>query len=258
MSLFAAQNLAKSFGGVAAVHGVSLSVDAGEMVALIGPNGAGKSTCFAMLGGQIAPDRGDIRLADQPLSGSPLDFARAGVARSFQIAKTFASMSVRENVQTALLAANRQIWRFWQAADTQAGADSDALLARVGLAALAEQDAATLAYGDTKRLELAIALAGRPRVLLLDEPTAGMARPERRAAMQLIASLAADGIAVLFTEHDMDAVFGIASRILVMDRGRLVAEGTPAEIAANPVVQAVYLGTPDSSQQRPAGLSAGA
>ena len=250
MSLFSAQNLTKSFGGVAAVRGVSLSVDAGEMVALIGPNGAGKSSCFAMLGGQIAPDRGAIGLDGQPLSGSPLDFARAGVARSFQIAKIFASMSVRENVQTALLAAHRRLWRFWRAADTQAMAEADTLLARVGLSTLAEQDAATLAYGDTKRLELAIALAARPRVLLLDEPTAGMARPERRAAMQLIA--------VLFTEHDMDAVFGFASRILVMDRGRLVAEGSPAEIAADPVVQAVYLGTPDGSQPRAAGLSAGA
>ena len=258
MSLFSAQNLTKSFGGVAAVRGVSLSVDAGEMVALIGPNGAGKSSCFAMLGGQIAPDRGAIGLDGQALSGSPLDFARAGVARSFLIAKIFASMSVRENVQTALLAAHRRLWRFWRAADTQAMAEADTLLARVGLSTLAEQDAATLAYGDTKRLELAIALAARPRVLLLDEPTAGMARPERRAAMQLIASLAADGIAVLFTEHDMDAVFGFASRILVMDRGRLVAEGSPAEIAADPVVQAVYLGTPDGSQPRAAGLSAGA
>ena len=242
MSVFSAHDLAKSWGGIAAVQGVSFSLDAGEMAALIGPNGAGKSTCFAMLGGQIAPDRGEIRLDGRKLAGHPTDFARAGVARGFQIAKIFASMSVRENVQTALLSASRQIWRFWQPADRQNLAEANTLLARVGLADLAGQDAATLAYGDTKRLELAITLAGRPRVLLLDEPTSGMAEAEREASMRLIASLAAEGIAVLFTEHDMDAVFGFASRVLVMDRGLLVAEGAPAEISANPIVRAVYLG----------------
>jgi branched-chain amino acid transport system ATP-binding protein len=242
MSLFAAQNLTKSWGGVQAVDGVSFSVAAGEMVALIGPNGAGKSTCFGLLGGQFAADAGAILLDGKPISGTPADFARAGIARGFQIVKIFASMSVRENVQTALLAAHRQAWRFWRAADCAYRSQSTALLARVGLADLAEQDAATLAYGDTKRLELAIALAGNPRVLLLDEPTAGMARPERMAAMHLVASLAAEGIGVLFTEHDMDAVFGFATRILVMDRGQLVAHGTPAEIAANSVVRRVYLG----------------
>lgn len=242
MSLFAAHDLAKSWGGIVAVQGVSFSLDAGEMAALIGPNGAGKTTCFAMLGGQIAPDRGEIRLDGRKLAGHPADFARAGVARGFQIAKIFASMSVRENVQTALLAANREIWRFWQPADRQNLTESDALLARVGLADLAGQDAATLAYGDAKRLELAIALAGRPRVLLLDEPTSGMAQSERAASMRLIASLAVEGIGVLFTEHDMDAVFGFATRVLVMDRGLLVAEGAPGEISANPIVRAVYLG----------------
>jgi branched-chain amino acid transport system ATP-binding protein len=242
MSLFSARDLAKSWGGIAAVQGVSFGLDAGEMAALIGPNGAGKSTCFAMLGGQVKPDRGDIRLDGRRLSGDPAAFARAGVARGFQIAKIFASMSVRENVQTALLAARRRVWRFGQAADRQLVAEADALLARVALADLAERDAAALAYGDTKRLELAIALAGRPRVLLLDEPTSGMAQADRAAAMRLIAGLAAEGIGVLFTEHDMDAVFGFAARVLVMDRGRLVAEGTPAEISANPVVRAVYLG----------------
>ena len=242
MSLFSAHSLYKSFGGIGAVQGVSLSVAPGEMLALIGPNGAGKSTCFGMLGGQVDPDMGEVRLEGVALHGGPVAFARAGIGRGFQIAKTFASMSVRENVQTALLAANRQLWRFAHAADTRFIPEADLLLDRVGLSALADHDAATLAYGDTKRLELAITLAARPRVLLLDEPTAGMAQRERRAAMALVASLAAEGIAVIFTEHDMQAVFGFAQRILVMDRGILVAEGTPSEIAANPMVQNVYLG----------------
>ncbi len=243
MSLFSAHSLYKSFGGIGAVQGVSLSVEPGEMLALIGPNGAGKSTCFAMLGGQIEPDMGEVRLNGVALHGGPVSFAHAGIGRSFQISKTFASMSVGENVQTALLAAQRQLWRLRSAADAQVKAEAICLLDRVGLAALADHDAATLAYGDTKRLELAITLAATPRVLLLDEPTAGMAQRERRAAMELVASLAQDGIAVIFTEHDMQAVFSFAHRILVMDRGILMAEGTPAKIAANPMVQNVYLGT---------------
>jgi branched-chain amino acid transport system ATP-binding protein len=151
-------------------------------------------------------------------------------------------MSVRENVQTALQAAQGRVWRFWRPAAQSYRAEAEVLLARVGLADLAGMDTGALAYGDVKRLELAITLAARPRVLLLDEPTAGMAWPERVAAMSLIASLAAEGIGVLFTEHDMDAVFGHADRILVMNRGKLVAAGTPDAISANRLVREVYLG----------------
>ena len=243
MSVFSAHALHKSFGGIDAVRDVSLSVAAGEMLALIGPNGAGKTTCFTLLSGQLSPDLGEVRLDGVALRGGPVGFARAGVGHGFQIARVFTSMSVRENVQTALLAANGQSWRFWRAADTRRTAEADRLLDRVGLAGLAEQDAATLAYGDIKRLELAITLAAAPRVLLLDEPTAGMAQRERRAAMALIASLAQDGLAVIFTEHDMKAVFDFAQRVVVMDRGALIAEGSPAQIARNPLVQSVYLGT---------------
>ena len=243
MSVFSAHALHKSFGGIDAVRDVSLSVAAGEMLALIGPNGAGKTTCFTLLSGQLSPDLGEVRLDGVALRGGPVGFARAGVGHGFQIARVFTSMSVRENVQTALLAANGQSWRFWRAADTRRTAEADRLLDRVGLAGLAEQDAATLAYGDIKRLEHAITLAAAPRVLLLDEPTAGMAQRERRAAMALIASLAQDGLAVIFTEHDMKAVFDFAQRVVVMDRGALIAEGSPAQIARNPLVQSVYLGT---------------
>jgi branched-chain amino acid transport system ATP-binding protein len=243
MSLLRAARLAKSFGAVRAVRDFSVTLEAGELVALIGPNGAGKSTCFALLGGQLAPDRGTIALDGQILAGSAQDFARRGVARSFQLATLFASMTVRENVQTALLAQHRRIWRFWRAADERFRGEAEVLLDRVGLGGQAERGAAALAYGDLKRLELAVALAGAPRLLLLDEPTAGMAQAERQAMMRLVASLAAAGnLAVLFTEHDMDAVFGFAQRILVLDRGAVLTEGSPDAIAADARVRDLYLG----------------
>ena len=243
MSLLVANGLAKSFGAVQAVRDVSLALEPGERVALIGPNGAGKSTAFAMLGGQIAPDRGAIRLDGRALVGTPMDFARAGIARTFQIATLFASMIVRENVQTALLAHHRHLWRFWRAADAQFRPEADALLAQVGLLDQAERGTAELSYGDLKRLELALALAATPRVLLLDEPTAGMAHAERLAMMRLISELShSHRLAVLFTEHDMDAVFGFAQRIVVLERGAVLTQGTPEQIAADQRVQDLYLG----------------
>jgi branched-chain amino acid transport system ATP-binding protein len=243
------QDLSKSFGGVRAVSAVSFAVAAGEMLALIGPNGAGKSTCFNMLGGQLRPDAGRVLLAGRDITGSPpRRICRLGVGRTFQITATFASMSVRENVQTALTSHHRQSWRVWGAADALHGADADALLAQVALSAEADRPAGVLAYGNLKRLELAMALAGDPTLLLMDEPTAGMAPAERNALMALTAGLAqARGMAVLFTEHDMDVVFSVASRILVMDRGTLIAQGAPTAIRADPRVRAVYLGTGISS-----------
>jgi branched-chain amino acid transport system ATP-binding protein len=243
------QNLSKTFGGISAVSGVSFAVTAGEMLALIGPNGAGKSTCFNMLGGQLRPDAGRILLAGRDISAStPRTICRLGVGRTFQITATFASMTVRENVQTALTSYRRQTWRLWQAADTLHTTEADALLAQVSLSSEAHRPAGVLAYGDLKRLELAMALASNPKLLLMDEPTAGMAPAERAGLMALTAGLAqARGMAVLFTEHDMDVVFGTASRILVMDRGELIAQGDAAMIRADPRVRAVYLGTGISS-----------
>ncbi len=243
------QNLTKTFGGVHAVTDVSFAVTAGEMLALIGPNGAGKSTCFNMLGGQIRPDGGRILLAGTDISkATPRTICRLGVGRTFQITATFASMTARENVQTALTAHHRQTARVWQEADTLHVAEADALLAQVSLSAEAGRPAGILAYGDLKRLELAMALACNPKLLLMDEPTAGMAPAERAGLMALTAGLAqARGMAVLFTEHDMDVVFGTASRILVMDHGALIAQGDAAMIRADPRVRAVYLGTGFSS-----------
>ncbi len=240
-----AAGLKKSFGGVQAVAGVSFAVAAGELLALIGPNGAGKSTCFNLVGGQLRPDAGTVRLRGADITGRPPgQVFRAGVGRTFQITATFGSMTVRENVQMALLSHARRLFGLWRPARGLLRDAAEALLARVGMAAQAERPCAVLAYGDLKRVELAVALAGAPCLLLMDEPTAGMAPAERAALMALAAGIARDsGIAVLFTEHDMDVVFGHADRVLVLDRGRVLAEGSPAAIRADPRVRAVYLGT---------------
>jgi len=238
-------DLSKAYGGVQAVCGVSFSLAAGELLALIGPNGAGKTTCFNLLNGQIPADRGSAEFEGRSLIGKkPRQIWRLGVGRTFQITATFSSMSVRENVQTALLNFHGGLNSLVSLAARQHLDEAMGLLARVGIADQAGRPCAVLAYGDLKRVELAIALANRPRLLLMDEPTAGMAPPERVALMQLTAELArASDIAVLFTEHDMDVVFAHADRILVLNRGRLIAEGKPAEVRANKEVQEVYLGS---------------
>jgi branched-chain amino acid transport system ATP-binding protein len=219
---------------VRAVDGVDLEVAQGEMVALIGPNGAGKTTCFNLIDGQLRADAGHVRVAGRAIDGlAPHAIARRGVGRTFQVASTFASMSVRENVEVARRALGRP-------ADPRA---ADALLAGVGAGALVERHAATLAYGDGKRVELALALAGEPHLLLLDEPTAGLAPADRGALMRVVRDrVDADGVAVLFTEHDMDVVFAFADRVIVLDRGHVIAQGTPAEVRANAGVRRAYLG----------------
>jgi branched-chain amino acid transport system ATP-binding protein len=245
VTVLAAEALRKSFRGVPAVRGVSFTVAAGEMLALIGPNGAGKSTCFNMLNGQLPPDAGRVRLDGKDIAGlSPRRVCRLGVGRTFQITATFASMTVRENVQMALLSHHNECFRFWRAARFRRIEESQVLLEQVGMAAQAGRAAGVLAYGDLKRLELAMALAGEPRLLLMDEPTAGMAPAERAALMALTRRLATGRrLAVLFTEHDMDVVFGVADRILVLHQGALIAEGDAATVRADPRVREVYLGS---------------
>jgi len=245
MNVLRVSNLCKSYGGVQAVCDVSFSLAAGELLALIGPNGAGKTTCFNLLNGQIAAGSGSAEFEGRSLIGlKPRQIWRLGVGRTFQITATFSSMSVRENVQTTLLNFHGKLNSLVSLAARQYRDEAMDLLARVGIAAQAERSCAVLAYGDLKRVELAIALANRPRLLLMDEPTAGMAPPERAALMHLTAELArASGIAVLFTEHDMDVVFAHADRILVLNHGKLIAEGKPAEVRANREVQEVYLGS---------------
>ena len=237
--------LDKSYGGVHAVRNVSFDVGAGEMLALIGPNGAGKTTCFNLVNGQIRPDAGSVTLVGQRIDGKkPRQIWRLGVGRTFQITATFASMTVRENVQLALLSHHRRLRSLFTSAKNLYVHDAEALLARVGMLEQAGRACAVLAYGDLKRVELAIALTNAPKLLLMDEPTAGMAPRERAALMALTAALARnDGIAVLFTEHDMDAVFTHADRIIVLNRGRMIASGAPSAVRADPEVRAVYLGS---------------
>ena len=248
-ALLVVQHLHKAFGGNQAVSDVSFTLRAGELLALIGPNGAGKSTTFNLVNGQLAPDSGRITLDGVSLVGRrPHDLWRLGVSRTFQVAQTFGSLTVIENVQMALLSADGHSLAPWQRATRYRQDDALTLLAHVHLHAQAHRPCHALAYGDVKRLELAMALANQPRVLLMDEPTAGMAPDERHALMQLTRSLVTQrGIAVLFTEHSMDVVFEHADRVLVMARGALIAEGTPAQVQADAQVQAVYFGSGKTS-----------
>lgn len=237
-------NLTRFFGGLRAVHDVSFNVAPGELKALIGPNGAGKSTCFNMLMGQIPPSSGTVELNGKPITGlPPRDIWRRGVGRTFQITGTYQSMTVAENVQMALISHHRRLFSVLPFAYRLYREEAVALLDVVGMADQADRACAILAYGDLKRLELAIALAHGPTLLLMDEPTAGMAPRERIALMQLTADIVEErGISVLFTEHDMDVVFAHAHHIMVLNRGELIADGTAAEVRANPHVQEVYLG----------------
>ena len=237
--------LAKSFGGVRALDAVSFDVAAGEFVALIGPNGAGKSTCFNLINGQLAPDAGSIRFEGRDITALPArKTSRMGIGRTFQIAATFGSMTVRENVQVALMAQHGETNTFWRRAQDRHRESALELLRQVGMADAAEQSCRNLAYGDVKRVEFALALAGGPRLLLMDEPTAGMGPAERTDMIALVKRLVVErGISVLFTEHSMDVVFAFADRILVLARGRLIAEGDAASVRANAKVQEVYFGS---------------
>jgi len=236
--------LKKSFGGVAAVKGVDFSIAAGEAVALIGPNGAGKTTTFNLINGQITPDAGRVNLHGADITGiAPEQLFRLGVARTFQITATFVSMTVRENVQMALVSYERRAHSAVALATRECLLNASRLLTAIGLEDQAHRVASELAYGDLKRLELAMALANNPRLLLMDEPTAGMAPAERNLLMQLAVQTCRDrNVALLFTEHDMDVVFGFSDRVIVMNRGRIIAQGSPNEVRANEEVRAVYLG----------------
>ncbi len=237
------RGLVRHFGGVKAVDGIDFEVKPGQCVALIGPNGAGKSTCFACIAGQQLPSAGQVLWQGAALAGlSPRQRLERGVARTFQVAQVFEALSVRENLQLALQAGQGRwpAWRPLARCHTQEATD---LLAQAGLLAQADHDAASLPYGAKKRLELALALAGRPQLLLLDEPAAGLAGPERAELMRWVRRLADAGLTVLYTEHNMDAVAGIADEVLVLIEGRLAARGRFEDIARDRQVQSRYLGT---------------
>lgn len=245
MTVLAVSGISKAFGGVRAVDSVDFEVAAGELLALIGPNGAGKTTCFNMLNGQLQPDAGRIMFAGQDITGLlPRDVWRRGVGRTFQITQTYGSMTVIENVQMALLSHHRRLLSFWPRVGSLYLDEAMALLERVGMAGQAERGCGVLAYGDLKRVELAVALANQPKLLLMDEPTAGMAPKERTELMRLTVGIARErSVAVLFTEHDMDVVFTHADSIIVLNRGRIIARGAPAAVRNDPQVRDVYLGS---------------
>jgi branched-chain amino acid transport system ATP-binding protein len=238
------KKLSKSFGGIHAVKDVSFEVLQGELLALIGPNGAGKSTCFNMLMGQLQPTKGEVFFKGESLSGKPTrKIWRMGIGRTFQITGTYSSMTVVENVQMALISHHQRTYSILPYAHKIYKSEAIELLDLVGLADQAERHCAILAYGDLKRLELAIALCHNPTLLLMDEPTAGMAPTERERLMQLTADIVrGKNISVLFTEHDMDVVFAHSHRIMVLNRGELIANGSVEEIRNNTKVQEVYLG----------------
>ncbi len=245
MSVLTVRSLSKSFGGVRAVDGVSFEIARGEFLAMIGPNGAGKSTCFNMINGQLAPDSGAILFEDRDIAGlRPREVWRLGVGRTFQVAATFNSMTVVENVQMALISHFGETYRLWRPAYERHRDRALDLLAQVGMHEAADRPSRELAYGDVKRVELAIALANEPRLLLMDEPTAGMGPGERNELIALVKDLVVErNISVLFTEHSMDVVFAFADRIVVLARGQLIADGDAEAIRSDAQVQEVYFGT---------------
>ena len=245
MTELAVASLSKRFGAVQAVDNVSFTLKSGEFLALIGPNGAGKTTCFNMINGQLLPDSGSIHFGGHDIAGLvPRAICRRGIARTFQVAATFGSLTVAENVQMALIARSRQIYQFWRPARSYHRCRAVEILQQVGMAGAADRPCRELAYGDIKRVELAVALATDPQLLLMDEPTAGMAPGERNALIALVKALVVErGISVLFTEHSMDVVFAFADQIIVMARGKLIADGDPQAIRNDPHAVSVYFGS---------------
>lgn len=242
--LLEAEGLVKRFGGVTATDGVSLAVRAGEVHAVIGPNGAGKTTLVAQLAGELRPDAGRIRFAGADVTGLPA-WARAalGLARSFQVTSLFPEFTALDNVALAVQARAGHSFRFWRDArrDAALREPARAVLAAVGLAGRADVPAGALAHGEQRQLEIAMALATRPRVLLLDEPTAGMGREDSTQMIELLRGLRGP-YALLLVEHDMDVVWALADRITVLVYGRVIASGPPARIRADPEVHPAYLG----------------
>ncbi len=245
MTLLAAKNISRHFGGLRAVDQVSLSIDRGEIHALIGTNGAGKSTLINVLCGEIAPTSGRVELAGRDVTRwSQPRRAQAGLGRSYQRTTIFQNFSVRENCRLSAQARWQRPWDLFTSATNcdSSTAAADRALQRVGLASQGEVIAATLSHGAKRQLEIAMCLATAPQILLLDEPLAGMGAEETERMLALVNDLKASH-AILLVEHDMDAVFRVSDRITVMVNGRVLASGTPSAIRGNAEVQEAYLGT---------------
>jgi branched-chain amino acid transport system ATP-binding protein len=236
--------LGKSFGGFRAVSDVYLNVEARQIAAVIGPNGAGKSTLFNLITGHLLPDSGTVQLDGRDITGAaPHRICRMGVGRSFQRTNIFPKLTVFQNLQAAYLVHHRQGVNFWRRSDAMYRDETMQLLASIGLSAQQNTIAGTLSYGNQKQLELGLALASDPRLLLLDEPTAGMSANETHETIRLLERIAGEReLTLLFTEHDMEVVFSIAQKVAVLHQGRLIAEGPPEAVRADAEVRRVYLG----------------
>jgi branched-chain amino acid transport system ATP-binding protein len=242
--LLLAEQVGKDFGHFAAVEQVSLAVRRGELKAIIGPNGAGKTTLFNMLSGEIKPSRGRIFYRGADITRAPAyRLAHIGIGRSFQVTNVFRRLTVLENVRIAAQAKRHRDYDFVSSAEglTQTAEIAERVLETIGLAQYRDAAASSLSHGDQRRLEIGIVLATEPELVLLDEPTAGMSREEARSTMALIREVAATRT-VLFVEHNMEFVMGVSQAVVVMQAGRIIAEGTPAEIRADPEVRRAYLG----------------
>ena len=238
------EGIHKSFEDFKAVSGANLTVEAGQLVAVIGPNGAGKTTLFNLITGQLKPDRGRIIFNDEDISKlPPYEICRKGIARSFQIANIFPRLTVFRNVQVSVLSQQRKSVRLFRPAETLAVEETNTILESVGLSDKADATAGSLAHGDQRTLEIAIALGNKPELLVLDEPTAGMSAEETAATMELIRGLAgSEGLTILFCEHDMEVVFNAAQSIMVMHQGITIIQGGPDEVRNSSQVQECYLG----------------
>ncbi|MEQ3549778.1 ABC transporter ATP-binding protein [Pseudonocardia nematodicida] len=245
-----ATGIVKSFGGPPAVRGASFEVTAGETVSIIGPNGAGKSTLFGVCAGEHRPDEGAVEFRGRTVTRwSATRRARAGMSRTFQVASFFGSRTVRENLVVAHTATGGTSLAFWDVRGSAGTCrqDVEATLERMGLATLADTLAENLAQGDRKRLELAMAMLQQPRLLLLDEPTAGMSVDDIRRTVDQLRRIKGENpeLAVVLTAHDMDVVFSVSDRVVLMGQGEVLVEGTPAEVEAAPETRELYLGTVD-------------
>ena len=238
------EDIHKNFGNFKAVNGAHLSVSEGELVAVIGPNGAGKTTLFNLITGQLKPDQGKITFMNEDISRLPThQICRKGLARSFQIANIFHRLSVFRNVQVSVLSQQGLSGKLFRPAQKMVVKETNHILESVGLVQKANHIAGSLSHGDQRILEIAIALGNEPKMLILDEPTAGMSSEETKATMEFIKHLSeTNGLTILFCEHDMDVVFNVSQSIMVMHHGSTIIQGRPEEVRADNNVQEAYLG----------------
>ena len=244
MAALQIQGLKKSFGGLPAINGVSLTVEPGERRLIIGPNGAGKTTLFNLITGDLAPDDGEIFLFQEKMTGLATHRrVHRGLARTYQIITLFPKDTLEHNIVLSLLGLSRERWNVFDPLSSKTGFLEDAkrILARVGLEASARRPIGEVAYGEKRRVEIAMALAQRPKLLLLDEPLAGLSREERAGVKQLIAEIPRE-VTVVMIEHDMDTALDMAERITVLHYGSIIVEGTRAEVVEDPKTREVYLG----------------